>query len=979
MATAATMNPSQAFAPVLSALATMSSSADRSSKSQAHEYLERFQKSEEAWNSTFAILQSPQATDEAKLFAATTLKGKIIFDFHQLPREALSQLRETMLSLLATYAKGPRPIRTQLSVCLANLAIQMLEWKGVLEMVVSRLGSDPSSIACVLEFLHVLPEEVTEGRKINLTEDELRDRTAELLEQNAEQVIQLLTQYAQSSPEAARNPQLMECITSWIREVPVHVIVQSPLMDVVMGALQSDNSFDSAVECMCAIFKETRDVDENLETIKALYPRLASLQPRISQAADEEDWETFKGVTRVFAEAGEAWCVLVARQAQQFRGLVESVLECCMRDNEREALSQTFNFWYELKQYITLERYMEARLQFVDVYSKLVDIMIGHLQYPTLDSGNNSTDLFEGDREAEDKFREFRHHMGDVLKDCCEVIGVTECLQKSYVLIEQWVSEHGAQAQQGKVPHWQKLEAPLFSMRAMGRMVPKDENIMLPRLIPLIVQIPDQEKVRFQAVMALGRYTEWTSEHPDTLQDQLNFIMAAFRHPSKEVVKAAALSFRFFCSDCAELLKGFMTQLQEFYEQVINTLPTSSQEEVTEGIAAVLAKQPLDTLYASLKGSLDPVVKRLMSMAQTATEKEQKLAIADHLNLVTIVLQEVRPYIEPSAPSHPCVEYCKEIFPILSIICERFVDFVPIAERICRCWRHMVLSYRIHVAPLLPQLAEKLAAGFSASRQGCFLWATDSIVREFSDVSQYVPETTVKAIYTFYEQQATTFLRALNDLPPEELPDVIEDFFRMTADVLLYHPHNLIPSALTPSILAAASTSLTLLKEEPLMATLHFLRDFLAYGHPDIPSSHFSESDGTYTNRTNAPEIQAAVRQLTLASGEEITQRCLTGMMYTFPADCFPDASGVLLALFQLLPNETAGWTGRTVQLLPAGSVAPQESERLLRNIQQRIANGEERKIRTLLQDFTNSYRRRNVAPREGLGRLDAVRFRFAG
>lgn len=45
----------------------------------------------------------------------------------------------------------------------------MLEWKDVLSVVVSTLGNDANSIACVLEFLHVLPEEVTEGRKINLT------------------------------------------------------------------------------------------------------------------------------------------------------------------------------------------------------------------------------------------------------------------------------------------------------------------------------------------------------------------------------------------------------------------------------------------------------------------------------------------------------------------------------------------------------------------------------------------------------------------------------------------------------------------------------------------------------------------------------------------------------------------------------------------------------------------------------------------
>ena len=55
----------------------------------------------------------------------------------------------------------------QLCVSLVNLAIQMIEWKDVLQLVGSTLGD--SSGDCVLEFLRVLPEEVTEGRKINLT------------------------------------------------------------------------------------------------------------------------------------------------------------------------------------------------------------------------------------------------------------------------------------------------------------------------------------------------------------------------------------------------------------------------------------------------------------------------------------------------------------------------------------------------------------------------------------------------------------------------------------------------------------------------------------------------------------------------------------------------------------------------------------------------------------------------------------------
>lgn len=70
---------------------------------------------------------------------------------------------------LATFHAGPKPIRLQLCVCLANLAIQMTEWKDVLTDVVSALGTDPATLPCVLDFLRVLPEEVTHGRKIALT------------------------------------------------------------------------------------------------------------------------------------------------------------------------------------------------------------------------------------------------------------------------------------------------------------------------------------------------------------------------------------------------------------------------------------------------------------------------------------------------------------------------------------------------------------------------------------------------------------------------------------------------------------------------------------------------------------------------------------------------------------------------------------------------------------------------------------------
>ena len=88
----------------------------------------------------------------------------------------------------------------------------------------------------------------------------------------------------------------------------------------------------------------------------------------------------------------------------------------------------------------------------------------------------------------------------------------------------------------------------------------------------------------------------------------------------------------------------------------------------------------------------------------------------------------------------------------------------------------MVLSYRTAVLPLLPTLAQQLASGFENSRQGCFLWATDSVLREFAAGAEFVDQATSQAIYNFFEQQAFAFLHIMNDLPPSDLPDGVASF-----------------------------------------------------------------------------------------------------------------------------------------------------------------------------------------------------------
>jgi len=344
----------------------------------------------------------------------------------------------------------------------------------------------------------------------------------------------------------------------------------------------------------------------------------------------------------------------------------------------------------------------------------------------------------------------------------------------------------------------------------------------------------------------------------------------------------------------------------------------------------------------------------------------------DHINLLTHFAQQVVPYV-PSGVPNPAVKYWEEVFPILSTILSNFIDFIPICERVCRCWRFMVISYRTAITPLLAPLANNLAEGFAKSKQGCFLWATSAILREFSEDREHVDDGIAENIYVFFEAQATNMLRMMSDLPPVDLPDVIEDFYRLLIDALLYYPHKLIPSALFTPIFQAAISALTLEKQEPVSAALHYLRDLLTYAGPNPAGSGDHQANG---------QLRQIVRQLLTAHGEALIKQTLAGMMITFPRDCFADGSAVVLSMFELLPTETTVWVERTIQMLPAGTVAPAEAGRLLTKIREKLASPDSsafRSLRSLLQDFTNTYRRRYVAPRDGLGELEADKFHFTG
>lgn len=270
-----------------------------------------------------------------------------------------------------------------------------------------------------------------------------------------------------------------------------------------------------------------------MQVIELIVPQVIALRPKLAENKDDPD--KVRGFARVFTEAGETYRSLLLHHTETFFPIVEAIGECSAY-HDLDIVPITFHFWMRLAQNIGKKPSVSPL--FLDAYKALMGVMIRHLHFPaemTVLSGQEA-----------DTFRQFRHVMGDTLKDCCYVLGADVCLMAAYDMITVALS-------QGTNISWQEIEAPLFSMRSMGAEVDPNENKAVGKILDLIPTLPPHPKIRYAALLIISRYTEWLSKHPDYIPSQLQYISSGFEDAEPEVNAAAGQALRYLCQDCRQV------------------------------------------------------------------------------------------------------------------------------------------------------------------------------------------------------------------------------------------------------------------------------------------------------------------------------------------------------------------------------------------------------------------------------------------
>ncbi|OCF35078.1 transportin-3 [Kwoniella heveanensis BCC8398] len=931
-----------ATAGVLAALQTLYHDPDSAAKRRANEWLEEFQHSVEAWQTCHTLLTSPQAPLEGRLFSAQTLRAKILYDLSQLPRDQLPPLRDSLLSSLSplcspTAPAGSKAVLTQLSLALSDLALQMPEWENVIGGMIDRFGKDPGTVVVLLGFLKALPEEAG-NPKIPLSNDEVRGMLTALVSGSAEQVLGVLAMYIHAAGVTTQiQISVFETLRSWLQagEVMASQVASTPLFNAAFDALASDQLFDAAVDVLCDLIHETQEVEDNVQVVQEIVPRVIALRPQLE--AHKEDPDRIRGYCRILCEAGECYKDLIVRHPQDLLPLVQSIAECAAYP-DLDIVPITFFFWYTLA--ITLGRQPDSpEIQpLLDIYANLQAAIISHLHFPGDDEHQTA--------QERDEFRTFRHRMGDTLKDCCFVLGAPTCLRRSYDLIVTAMSKG--------TPSWQEIEAPLFSMRSMGAEVDPDDDEVMPHIMDMLPKLPDHPRIRYAAILVISRYTQWIDRHPENLAFQLHYVSAGFDMADDEVSAAAAQAMKFMCQDCNQHLVPFLPQLHSFVLSVGDKMDQADMVEVCEAIGYIISSMPAETAAQALQQFCEPLIQRIQAVATAEGEvsKPDLQKVADALEQIDSYLTVVRT-LDPVPES--CFATCSAVYGILDTLLSRYAKLYFISERVGSVLRRGLAFFPARaLEPVVQPVLERMALCFEETGYASYLWITGKVASKFGDVAGGPGGEALGALLLrSFESVTTAMVKLLQTKVAVEIPDVMDDYVHLFIAYLTSIPSLTLTSPLLHLAVSHVLSALTCPAPETILISLDTL----------VVLSK-SALDARY---------HAALQPIFGQYGKVLLGLVIGGVVQGYPEDGLDQVQIVVGALAELVPPETAeGWFVQAVQGLPGHVVPGGEKQAFLRDVHDHLVDRSADKLKNALNNLVRAARRARERGRQARKSLGA-------
>jgi transportin-3 len=884
-----------------------------SQRQSADRYLTSFQGTATSWMVCDRFLQEDDVINgdinmkmeqaQRRFFAAQTLHTKCRNDFHQLPKESLPMLRDSLMNHLHRYVKGvPNPsdeaLIARLAMCIAALAVQM-EWITIVIDLLNFDGGNVSSRMVATTILRALPEECASDR-LFMVDDTPRFKMRDHLISSAPLTFSFLQDSVQNTEHTSR---VLKTFHIWVRYVPIRPasLVESPLLPWTAQAMTQPEYLEAAADVLVEVLRMYPSHHYgNEELVQRMIPLLSNLP--LSSALRSGDDDVIRAYCRVITEMGESYMSLILfshqRPPQPIHSresfqLVEAVL-MCSNIPDSEIAGITLYFWYRLvSEMENIEPY-EWRQAIVDTYApillQLVQICISSLmRYPD-DFGEVAEDVVED-------LQRHRLYVEETIEDCCRLLGERGPLQ----LLSRLLHEEVQKITDRQENEWLGLESCLACLGAMHRFVPSDEQEILPYCFSLIPQLPSEIRpLRNTASKLIGRYAPWITFHPEYLQSLLPYLAQNLSDP--ECAPAAAVAIKELCSRSSQNFSVVDPVLQLYEELTVKPgrIDVKDEIHILEGVCQALSRVVHDSGCDGrqfLSRIVTPIGNRLTSFVPDLSVSS-KLILPEIDRLTAIVKFLILPFAPPS--THPIVELLQSIWSLLDESVNRFPNDLSLCEAICRLHKHAIRTIGARAyAPMLEYLMNQLISCFAKSHQSAFLYGASICITDFGPDKTY-SDKLFKMIATLADT-FFSFNRDLNELTSH--PDVAEEFFYLLGRMVSHCPDPLVQSPLLESVIRCAVVGMQLEHHGANRGVLKFLESIIAF-------------DVELRDQNNA-ESQAAVERVFAKHGQAITFNLTRAIIGELPLHN-DHVGDILWKLSMLHPSRFKQWLTATLTSLDA-------------------------------------------------------------
>lgn len=307
-----------------------------------------------------------------------------------------------------------------------------------------------------------------------------------------------------------------------------------PIVEVAFSALNDDRLFDAAADLVCEIISWSCTAGRTF-LISTVCHRLLGLTLFIEKCVQAEDYEKMMRLSVIFVEAIEGYFNFITDDLTCMESFLR-ILLIFTRLDDLSIVSQTIPGWLSAMTDLP-EKYWHSAC-ITEIIGNLISFIVKHLAFP-------SNELIET-AVKKDEFRDFRHDIGEVLKNCCAIIGSSKALSVPLHMLMDTIQ---------KGSKWQEIEAAIFAFRTMAAEIDCKEEAVMGKIVQLLLSLPENifqiSRVRYSSVLALGAFCEWLKLHPVFIAPSVQVIFKSMAFP--DTLAASILALKHISQTCSKV------------------------------------------------------------------------------------------------------------------------------------------------------------------------------------------------------------------------------------------------------------------------------------------------------------------------------------------------------------------------------------------------------------------------------------------